>query len=120
MWFGGDVMQHLPQVEAARSGEGFDYGPVFAALAPRMRAADLAVVNLETTLTRRERYTGYPLFRSEAPGASHGIYRSAESVGAEGGEVGLASADLSGMGSALPEPLQRSMEASAQWPAVSP
>lgn len=64
MWFGGDVMQHLPQVEAARSGEGFDYGPVFAALAPRMRAADLAVVNLETTLTRRERYTGYPLFRS--------------------------------------------------------
>ena len=64
MWFGGDVMQHLPQIEAARSGEGFDYGPVFAALAPRMRAADLAVVNLETTLTRRERYTGYPLFRS--------------------------------------------------------
>ncbi len=64
MWFGGDVMQHLPQVEAARRGDGFDYGPVFAALAPRMRAADLAVVNLETTLTRRKRYTGYPLFRS--------------------------------------------------------
>lgn len=55
---------------------------------------------------------GGGLFRSEAPGASHGIYRSAESVGAEGGEVGLASADLSGMGSALPEPLQRSMESS--------
>ena len=64
MWFGGDVMQHLPQVEAARSGEGFDYGPVFAALAPRMQSADLAVVNLETTLTRSKRYTGYPLFRS--------------------------------------------------------
>ena len=57
-------MQHLPQVEAARSGEGFDYGPVFAALAPRMHSADLAVVNLETTLTRSKRYTGYPLFRS--------------------------------------------------------
>ncbi|OUN77310.1 capsular biosynthesis protein [Alistipes sp. An54] len=64
LWFGGDVMQHLPQVEAARSGTGFDYGPVFAALAPRMQAADLAVVNLETTLTRTARYTGYPLFRS--------------------------------------------------------
>lgn len=64
MWFGGDVMQHLPQVAAARSGAGFDYGPVFAALAPRMQAADLAVVNLETTLTRTNRYTGYPLFRS--------------------------------------------------------
>lgn len=64
MWFGGDVMQHLPQVEAARTAAGFDYGPVFAALAPRMHAADLAVVNLETTLTRSARYTGYPLFRS--------------------------------------------------------
>ena len=64
LWFGGDVMQHLPQVTAAQQGEGFDYTPVFAALTPRMRAADLAVVNLETTLTRRGRYTGYPLFRS--------------------------------------------------------
>ena len=64
LFFGGDVMQHMPQVEAARCGERFDYRPVFAALAPRMRAADLTVVNLETTLTRRGRYTGYPLFRS--------------------------------------------------------
>lgn len=64
LFFGGDVMQHLPQVEAARRGDGFDYTPVFAALAPRMRAADLAVVNLETTLTARDRYTGYPMFRS--------------------------------------------------------
>lgn len=64
IWFGGDVMQHLPQVEAARRGEGFDYTEVFAALAPRMQAADLTVVNFETTLTRRGPYTGYPMFRS--------------------------------------------------------
>lgn len=64
LFFGGDVMQHLPQVNAARRGEGFDYEPVFRTLAPRMHAADLAIVNLETTLTRRGRYTGYPLFRS--------------------------------------------------------
>lgn len=64
LFFGGDVMQHLPQVNAVRRGEGFDYEPVFRALAPRIQAADLAVVNLETTLTRRSRYTGYPLFRS--------------------------------------------------------
>lgn len=49
-----------------RRGDGFDYEPVFRTLAPRIRAADLAVVNLETTLTRRSRYTGYPLFRSPA------------------------------------------------------
>lgn len=66
LFFGGDVMQHLPQVNAARSGEGFDYEPVFRTLAPRIHAADLAIVNLETTLTRRSRYTGYPLFRSPA------------------------------------------------------
>lgn len=64
LFFGGDVMQHMPQVDAVRRGDGFDYEPVFRTLAPRIRAADLAVVNLETTLTRRSRYTGYPLFRS--------------------------------------------------------
>lgn len=66
MLFGGDVMQHMPQVEAARRGDGFDYGPCFEALRPLFRRADLAVVNLETTLTRSGRYTGYPLFRSPA------------------------------------------------------
>ncbi len=62
--FGGDVMQHLPQVTAARRGEGFDYSEVFAALVPRFRRADLVVLNLETTLTRSDCYTGYPMFRS--------------------------------------------------------
>jgi len=64
LFFGGDVMQHMPQVNAVRRGDGFDYEPVFRALEPRIKAADLAVVNLETTLTRRNTYTGYPLFRS--------------------------------------------------------
>ena len=47
LFFGGDVMQHMPQVDAVRRGDGFDYEPVFRTLAPRIRAADLAVVNLE-------------------------------------------------------------------------
>lgn len=64
--FAGDVMQHLPQVTAARTAAGFDYAPVFAALRPRFDSADLVVVNLETTLTRAEPYTGYPRFRSPA------------------------------------------------------
>ena len=62
--FAGDVMQHLPQVTAARRGAGFDYRGVFACLRGRFRSADLVVVNLETTLTRTDRYTGYPCFRS--------------------------------------------------------
>lgn len=64
MVFGGDVMQHLPQVAAARHDGGFDYAQVFEALRPRFRRADLVVVNLETTLSRTDHYTGYPIFRS--------------------------------------------------------
>lgn len=64
--FTGDVMQHLPQVHAARRGDGFDYAPVFAAVRPHFEAADLTVVNLETTLASAPPYTGYPLFRSPA------------------------------------------------------
>ena len=64
--FGGDVMQHLPQIQSARRNGGFDYGEVFAALEPRFRAADLVVVNLETTLADAEPYAGYPVFRSPA------------------------------------------------------
>lgn len=64
--FGGDVMQHMPQIEAARRDGEFDYGPVFAALRKRFEQADLVVVNLETTLSRTGRYTGYPMFRSPA------------------------------------------------------
>lgn len=64
--FTGDVMQHLPQVEAARQGAGFDYSETFAAVKPRFWAADLTVVNLETTLTRSDDYAGYPMFRSPA------------------------------------------------------
>ena len=64
--FTGDVMQHLPQVEAARRENGFDYSECFAAVLPRFQAADLTVVNLETTLTHSDRYTGYPMFRSPA------------------------------------------------------
>jgi len=64
MLFAGDVMQHTPQIAAARKADGFDYSPVFAAVRPRFDSADLVVVNLETTLTRSERYTGYPCFRS--------------------------------------------------------
>ena len=64
--FGGDVMQHLPQIQSARRNGGFDYGEVFAALEPRFRAADLVVINLETTLADAEPYAGYPVFRSPA------------------------------------------------------
>lgn len=75
MLFAGDVLQHMPQVTAARRGDGFDYDAMLAAVKPRFDAADLVVVNLETTLTRGSNYTGYPLFRS--PVALAGALRRA-------------------------------------------
>ncbi len=64
--FAGDVMQHMPQITAARKGDKFDYSPVFASLRSRFDRADWVIVNLETTLTRSGDYAGYPRFRSPA------------------------------------------------------
>lgn len=61
--FGGDLMQHIPQINAARkAGGGFDYTRSFQYVAPIFRDADIAVINLETTLTTRGDYSGYPRF----------------------------------------------------------
>lgn len=63
--FGGDLMQHMPQVEAARTGEGgYDYSRCTEYVAPIFRDADVALLNLETTITATGHYSGYPCFAS--------------------------------------------------------
>ena len=63
--FGGDLMQHKPQVNAAKDGNGeHDYSESFQYVKPLFEQADLSFINLETTLTMSGNYTGYPLFRS--------------------------------------------------------
>lgn len=62
---GGDFMQHLPQVERARCGDGtYDYTASMQYVAPMFRDADIAILNLETTLSVQGPYTGYPCFCS--------------------------------------------------------
>lgn len=59
----GDVMAHLPQVESARVGEeAYDFTPHFEGVRPLFGAADYVVANLETTLSPRPPYSGYPSF----------------------------------------------------------
>jgi poly-gamma-glutamate synthesis protein (capsule biosynthesis protein) len=51
--FTGDTLMHRPLVErAARDagGHGYDFGPMFARIAPLIGAADLAVCHLETPI----------------------------------------------------------------------
>lgn len=63
--FVGDVMAHLPQVESARVGEErFDFGPHFEGVEGLFAEADYVVGNLETTLSPRLPYSGYPAFAS--------------------------------------------------------
>lgn len=65
--FGGDLMQHMPQITAAKQSDGsFDYTPSFEYIAPIFHSADIAVLNLETTITTSQNYSGYPLFAAPA------------------------------------------------------
>lgn len=62
---GGDFMQHLPQVAAARCADGsYDYSTSLQYVAPMFRDADIAILNLETTLSVAGPYSGYPMFCS--------------------------------------------------------
>lgn len=62
----GDLMQHDSQIMAARTADGYDYKPAFRYVAPYFRNADIAIVNLETTLSDKAPYRGYPSFRAPA------------------------------------------------------
>lgn len=60
--FTGDIMYHMPQVNAARiSNNQFDFDPTWDALKPHIETVDIAVGNLETTLGKTG-FSGYPCF----------------------------------------------------------
>lgn len=59
--FAGDLMQHQGQIDAAKTGSGFDYSPCFRYVKEEIGKADVAVGNLEVTLGGRP-YKGYPAF----------------------------------------------------------
>ncbi|PKP23067.1 MAG: capsule biosynthesis protein CapA [Bacteroidetes bacterium HGW-Bacteroidetes-21] len=61
--FSGDVMQHMPQINAAwdTSCQCYNYDSTFAYISPLFNMADIAIINLETTLAGKP-YSGYPQF----------------------------------------------------------
>ena len=61
--FAGDIMAHLPQIQAARidSFDHFDFSPEFKYVSDIIKKADISVVNLETTFGGKP-YMGYPQF----------------------------------------------------------
>jgi poly-gamma-glutamate synthesis protein (capsule biosynthesis protein) len=63
--FAGDIMGHVPQLEAAcnKTSRTYDFTPCYKYLEPYIRSADLAVANLEVPLAGKP-YSGYPCFSS--------------------------------------------------------
>ena len=59
--FAGDAMQHLPQVRAAQTANGYNYDSCFYLLKEKISTANIAFVNFETTLGGKP-YSGYPQF----------------------------------------------------------
>jgi poly-gamma-glutamate synthesis protein (capsule biosynthesis protein) len=62
----GDLLMHTPLVfTSALPGGGFDFKPLFEPVRPWIEGADLAVAELETTLTGKDYpWSGYPSFNT--------------------------------------------------------
>lgn len=61
--FAGDAMQHQTQLDHAFRNGKYDYSSYFQQVTNEISRADLAIVNLETTLGGKP-YKGYPMFCS--------------------------------------------------------
>ncbi|MDR1553606.1 MAG: CapA family protein [Prevotellaceae bacterium] len=60
--FIGDIMQHSPQINAAKMSDGtYNYDSCFSFVASEIKYADFKVANLELTLSGAP-YSGYPCF----------------------------------------------------------
>ncbi len=68
--FGGDLLTHMPLVASAErygaaTGAAYDFGPMFAPLAPVLSGVDLALCHLEVPLVGDGQVvTGYPSFHA--------------------------------------------------------
>lgn len=64
IFFAGDMMQHVPQMKAARMADGtYDYSECFAYVKEQVSDADIAIANLEVPLNGKP-YSGYPMFNA--------------------------------------------------------
>jgi poly-gamma-glutamate capsule biosynthesis protein CapA/YwtB (metallophosphatase superfamily) len=59
----GDIMCHAAQLQAARTRGGYSFLEAFSPLQQIISGADIAVGNLETTLSDRS-FSGYPAFKT--------------------------------------------------------
>jgi poly-gamma-glutamate capsule biosynthesis protein CapA/YwtB (metallophosphatase superfamily) len=80
--FIGDIMQHMPQVDAAYSTatNTYNYDSCFMFVKPIISRADFAIANLETTFAGMP-YSGYPAFSSPSALANSLVYAGIDVLG---------------------------------------
>lgn len=80
--FIGDIMQHMPQVDAAYSPASgtYNYDSCFMFVRPIISRADFAIANLETTFAGQP-YSGYPAFSSPAALANSLVFAGIDVLG---------------------------------------
>ena len=62
--FAGDVMAHKKQVDYHKFGKKYDFTGDYKYIKDIVSAADIAVANLETPLSGKAPYSGYPRFNA--------------------------------------------------------
>jgi poly-gamma-glutamate capsule biosynthesis protein CapA/YwtB (metallophosphatase superfamily) len=60
----GDIMFHLPQVQEARTEDGYNFGLAFEKIKNYISSADVAIGNFETTVNEKKALSGFPKFNS--------------------------------------------------------
>jgi poly-gamma-glutamate synthesis protein (capsule biosynthesis protein) len=61
--FAGDVLLHMPVIQSARSGDGYDFTPLLEGVEEWIAGADLAIAQFETPVTPAGvAPSGYPVF----------------------------------------------------------
>jgi poly-gamma-glutamate capsule biosynthesis protein CapA/YwtB (metallophosphatase superfamily) len=71
----GDIMFHLPQVQEARTEDGYNFGLAFEKIKNYISSADVAIANFETTVNEKKALSGFPKFNSP-PAVLEGISRT--------------------------------------------
>lgn len=60
----GDLLLHPQVQEGSRTGDTYDFNPMFQYIKPYIEELDYSVINFEGTLSTKEwGYSGYPLFK---------------------------------------------------------
>lgn len=60
----GDVLFHMPEVEAAKENGSYNFKPMFSEIKDVLDTKDIAVANFESTINPNQKLSGYPTFNT--------------------------------------------------------